>query len=54
MILTPALIQARLEMLREQALFIQATKEEERSSTEREWMTWAERRIKTLEKEARP
>lgn len=52
MTLTPELIQARLDAFREQALFIQATKEEERSQQERDWLAWAERRISALQKEA--
>lgn len=54
MSLTSELIKERLEMLREQALFIQATKDEERNPAEREWLSWAERRMLALEKEVKP
>jgi hypothetical protein len=52
MTLTLEQINARLDAFREQALFIQATKEEERSQSEHEWLKWAERRIHALQKEA--
>lgn len=54
MSLTPELIKERLEMLREQALFILATKDEERSPAEREWLRWAERRMAALQQEVKP
>lgn len=54
MSLTSELLKERLEMLREQMLFIQATKDEERNPAEREWLSWAERRMAVLQKEVQP
>lgn len=53
MILTPEILKDRIDWMREQAGFILATKEEERSANEREWLRWSERRIHALQKEAR-
>ena len=52
MILSTEQIRERIEWLREQSLFIQATKPEERAEREREWLQWAERRVHALLKEA--
>lgn len=54
MILTDAQKKERIEWMREQALWIQREPEAKRTFVEREWLTWAERRVYTLVKEDTP
>lgn len=51
MILTDAQKKERVEWMREQALWIQREPEANRTAAEREWLTWAERRVHHLMKE---
>jgi cob(I)alamin adenosyltransferase len=48
-----SITEAKLDAYREQAGFILATKDEERTQAERDWLRWAEKRIQALEKEVK-